>query len=244
MGLEEQGGLVQAWRPLLRVRNPFRDLVASFICAVMARRDDLMYIDYIKSYVERSIGGRVENVLFHDGKADIIAVSPTGERIVIKYIGARIPLSAIDAEITHEAHESESLDASYVYLAVPGRKLVHANRRTMQIVSEKNVGVLEVRDSGEVIEIRLPGRRRDTRVQTNRTARATQSLQVQGALQGVPIPPEGSVKPKPTSLQPLWSETQPATEVQPSEPSEDLPDFIKNNPWLQVLGSKKSVRSG
>ncbi|QOJ78102.1 hypothetical protein IG193_04755 [Infirmifilum lucidum] len=210
----------------------------------MARRDDLMYIDYVKSYVERSIGGRVENVLFHDGKADIIAVSPTGEKIVIKYIGARIPLSAIDAEITHEAHESESLDASYVYLAVPGRKLVHANRRTIQIVSEKNVGVLEVRDNGEVIEIRVPRQRRSTRVQTDKIIRATQGLKIQSALQEAPVPLEGSVKLKPVPAQPLRPEIQPATGTQPSGSSGDLPDFIKDNPWLQVLGSKKPVGGG
>jgi len=203
-----------------------------------------MYVDYIKSYIEKNMGARVDNILFADGKAEITATGPGGERIVVKYIGTKIPLSAVDAEVTHEVHESESIDASYVYIALPGKRLVHVNRRTMQIVSEMNVGVLGVRDQGEVIEVRTPKLRKPVRPQgsdslpvlsARRAAQeARRPLETSlGSMGEVSVSRAGT--PGPAGAEPL-----PGVDQQPTVKSEDLPDFVKNNPWLSVLGMRGS----
>lgn len=190
-----------------------------------------MYIDYVKKFITNSRKGRVESVVSHGTSTEILAVDAGGSHLVVKLIGSRVPIRDVNTEITHEAHECEAVNADYVYIAVPSKKLIYVSKRTREILLEKQVGLLEISSGGEIVEVIPPGKRVLTAPQPNRPMEAAQRLQPP-----TPIVVYGA------------SETVESRDEEPGgrvvEAEEgiaegDVPDFIKGNPWLNVLGRRR-----
>lgn len=193
-------------------------------------REDLMYIDHIKKFIKDIRRGNVENIEMRDSIAEIIAVDASGAHIAVRLIGSRVPISDVNTEVTHVAHEVESLTADLVYLAIPSKKLIYMTKRTREILSSKMIGLLEIRNDGEVIEV-IPPRKRTSQPPVSRYQAVPQ----------VPkpiIPVESQRLQEPVKEQAIVRTEYSAGEVE-GEVKKEVPDFIKDNPWLNVLSKRR-----
>ncbi|MGC9107249.1 MAG: hypothetical protein ACP5IE_03540 [Infirmifilum sp.] len=194
-------------------------------------REDLMYVDYIKKFIVDVKRGRVDRVSTRDNTIEIIGVDSTGARLAVRLISSRIPISYVNTEVTHEAHEAEEIDADYVYLAIPSKKLIYIAKRTREILKEKGVGLIEVYAHGDTVEV------------------MSSSLRIQKPVQPKSPVVERIIQPRlseevrlPANLSSERPEMPSENIARPStvDSEEKIPDFVKDNPWLSVLSRRKA----